>query len=127
MIILPSIARTSRSKSKPKTKSRTRVKRTTKVKRATGTKHTKITRTDHKGINEATYIYQCTQADCNYRIVRDEKAEQGEKRYDLKCPKCHHQEFRCLGPGDLTPEQPPHMPLVEVDFGAFKSIGLGAN
>ncbi len=78
-------------------------------------------------MNETTYLYECTQPDCNYRIVRDEKAEQGERRYDLKCPKCHHQEFRCMGQGDLNQEQPHHMPLVEVDFGAFKSIGLGAN
>src|SRR5881409_3566138 len=126
-MILPSRARTSSSKSKPKTKTRTSVKRTSKVRNATGTKHTKTTRTAPKSLNETTYLYECTQADCNYRIVRDEKGEHGERRYDLKCPKCHHQEFRCLGPGDLTPEQPLRVPMVEIDFGAFKTIGLGAN
>ena len=110
-----------------RTKSRTRVKRTSTIKRSIGAKHTKTKRTAHKSLNETTYVYECTQPDCNYRIVRDEKAEQGERRYDLKCPKCHHQEFRCMGPGDLNMEQSHHMPLVEVDFGAFKSIGLGAN
>ncbi len=75
---------------------------------------------------EATYVYECTRPGCGYRIVRDEKAEEDDLRFELKCPKCHHQEFRCLGAGDLPEEFTP-VPMVQIDFGAFKSIGLGAN
>ena len=48
-----------------------------------------------------TYVYECTRPGCGYKIWRDDKGEPGQLRNDLKCPKCHHVQFRCLGKGDL--------------------------
>ncbi len=128
LIVLPQ----TKKLSKPTSKSTRRTKTGTRARKAStgkGPARTGIPRRNtgtHKKLEETTYVYECTRADCNYKIVRDEKAERGERRYDLKCPKCHHQEFRCLGPGDL-PQEAHVAPLVELDFGAFKTIGLGAN
>src|ERR1700758_4375414 len=60
-----------------------------------------VSRTHHKENSDTTYIFQCTRPGCGYRIPREEKAELGSIRFDLKCPKCHHREFKCLGKGDL--------------------------
>ena len=46
-------------------------------------------------------MFECTRQGCGYQIVREEKADTGKLRFDLKCPKCHNREFKCLGPGDL--------------------------
>src|SRR2546428_2341529 len=77
--------------------------------------------------DEATFVYGCTRPGCGYRIVRDERAEYGQLRFDLKCPKCHHQEFRCLGKGDLPETFNIPIPTTRIDFEAFKTIGLGPN
>src|SRR5216683_2369049 len=60
-----------------------------------------ISRTGHQQSSDTTYIFECIRQGCGYRIPREEKAEQGSLRFDLKCPKCHNREFKCLGMGDL--------------------------
>src|SRR5690348_13512521 len=54
---------------------------------------TTISRMHRQPTSDATYIFECTRQGCGYRIPREEKAEQGSIRFDLKCPKCHNREF----------------------------------
>src|SRR5258707_134929 len=56
-----------------------------------------ISRAGQQQSSDTTYIFECTRPGCGYRIPREEKAEVGSLRFDLKCPKCHHREFKCLG------------------------------
>jgi hypothetical protein len=62
--------------------------------------------------------------------VREEKAEVGQTRFDLKCPKCHNSEFKCLGKGDL-PESSESLeltvPTSMIDFDNINPIDLGSN
>src|SRR5437899_1864754 len=90
---------------KPPTKSKNS---TGKVKTKRGIDHTKApsratrkttSRTPRQQNSDATYIFECTRLGCGYRIPREERAEQGSIRFDLKCPKCHNREFKCLGKG----------------------------
>jgi hypothetical protein len=53
--------------------------------------------------------------------------ETGQTRADLKCPKCHHEEFRCLGKGDLPETFTEPLVAVQPDFQAFDSVRLGSN
>jgi hypothetical protein len=74
-----------------------------------------------------TYVYECTRPGCGYKIWRDDKGEPGQLRSDLKCPKCHHVEFRCLGKGDLPESFQVPIPPNPVDFNAVKASEIGSN
>ena len=74
-----------------------------------------------------TYVYECTRPGCGYKIWRDDKGELGQLRNDLKCPKCHHVEFRCLGKGDLPESFQVPIPPNPVDFDAIKASEIGSN
>lgn len=76
---------------------------------------------------EATYIFECTRTGCGYRIPREEKAEQGSLRFDLKCPKCHNKEFKCLGKGDLPESLELPVPTTNIDFDNIRPVDLGSN
>jgi hypothetical protein len=77
--------------------------------------------------DDVTYLYECTRPGCGYKIVRDEKAEPGQLRSDLKCPKCHHVEFRCLGKGDLPESFQVPIPSNPVNFDAVRASEIGSN
>src|SRR2546422_8094543 len=77
--------------------------------------------------SDATYIFQCTRPGCGYRIPREERAEQGSIRFDLKCPKCHNKEFKCLGKGDLPETFELPVPTTNIDFDSIKPVDLGSN
>jgi hypothetical protein len=75
-----------------------------------------------------TYIFECCRQGCGYRIVREEKAEVGQTRFDLKCPKCHNSEFKCLGKGDLPAESLElPIPTPVIDFDNIDMVDLGSN
>src|SRR5438093_10736209 len=74
-----------------------------------------------------TYVYECTRPGCGYKIWRDDKGEPRQLRSDLKCPKCHHVEFRCLGKGDLPESFQVPIPPNPVDFNAVKASEIGSN
>ena len=74
-----------------------------------------------------TYVYECTRPGCGYKIWRDDKGEPGQLRTDLKCPKCHHVEFRCLGKGDLPESFQVPTPTNPVDFDAVKTSEIRSN
>ena len=74
-----------------------------------------------------TYVYECTRPGCGYKIWRDDKGEPGQLRSDLKCPKCHHVEFRCLGKGDLPESFQIPIPPNPVDFNSLKASEIGSN
>lgn len=80
----------------------------------------------HGGIGE-TYVFECTRQGCGYRIVREEKAEVGDVRFDLKCPKCHNSEFKCLGKGDLPESLELSLPTSTLDFNNISPVDLGSN
>ena|SRR5437867_11712227 len=77
--------------------------------------------------DDATYVYECTRLGCGYKIWRDDRGETGQLRTDLKCPKCHHLEFRCLGRGDLPESFQVPLPTNLVDFDAVKTSEIGSN
>jgi hypothetical protein len=74
-----------------------------------------------------TYVYECTRPGCGYKIWRDDKGEPGQLRSDLKCPKCHHIEFRCLGKGDLPESFQVPIPTNPVDLDAVRTTEIGSN
>lgn len=74
-----------------------------------------------------TYVFECTRPGCGYQIVREEKAEVGETRFDLKCPKCHNTEFKSLGKGDLHPAMELTFPTSTIDFSNINPVDLGSN
>ncbi len=76
------------------------------------------------GKGDVTYVWQCTRPGCGYKIWKDGKAETGQVRGDLKCPKCHHVEFRCLGKGDLPESFQVDIPTNALDFDAVKTSEL---
>jgi|SRR2546426_3507266 len=76
---------------------------------------------------DVTYVYECTRPGCGYKIWRDDKGELGQLRTDLKCPKCHHVEFRCLGKGDLPESFQVPIPTNPVDFDTVKTSEIGSN
>ena len=80
----------------------------------------------HKA-EETTFVYECTEPGCGYRIWRGEKDETGHLRFDLKCPKCHRKVFRCLGQGDVPESFQAPPPPVQLDFDAMKTAELGSN
>jgi hypothetical protein len=77
--------------------------------------------------DDVTYVYECTRPGCGYKIVRDEKGEPGQLRNDLKCPKCHHVEFRCLGKGDLPETFQVPIPTNPVNFDVVRASDIGSN
>ncbi|HEX9429826.1 MAG TPA: hypothetical protein VF944_05560 [Candidatus Bathyarchaeia archaeon] len=77
--------------------------------------------------DDLTYVYECTRPGCGYKIWRDDKGQPGQLRNDLKCPKCHHVEFRCLGKGDLPESFQVPIPTNPVDFDAVKTSEIGLN
>jgi Zn finger protein HypA/HybF involved in hydrogenase expression len=128
---------------KPKAKS-TAAKRATSSKKAQGkvkakspTSHPKaslkasskktISRTHHRENSDTTYVFECTRPGCGYRLPREEKAEQGSLRFDLKCPKCHNKEFKCLGKGDLPEGFELHVPSTNIDLDSIRPVDLGSN
>jgi hypothetical protein len=86
-----------------------------------------VSRTHHKEGSDATYIFECTRPGCGYRIPREEKAELGSIRFDLKCPKCHHREFKCLGKGDLPEGFELSALTTNIDFNNIRPVDLGSN
>src|SRR5712692_5548188 len=86
-----------------------------------------ISRTGHQQSSDTTYIFECTRPGCGYRIPREEKAEQGSLRFDLKCPKCHNREFKCLGKGDLPASFELPVPTTNIDFNNIRPVDLGSN
>src|SRR5438093_13326880 len=98
---------TSSKKTKgPRTKSSQKQLRKT-PRRSSTKRRVKITqsprprRPTNKLIDSETYVFECTRNGCGYHIWREEKAEPGQLRFDIKCPKCHNEEFRCMGKGDF--------------------------
>jgi hypothetical protein len=128
---------------KPKEKGQSAKRRTksTKPHAKTGTKrptkHTKaspkadgrntVLRSHRQQSGDTTYVFECTRLGCGYRIPREEKAEQGSLRFDLKCPKCHNREFKCLGKGDLPEDFELHVPTTNIDFENIRPVDLGSN
>jgi hypothetical protein len=108
-----------------------------KVRTKSSTNHTKaspkvstrktISRTHHQQRSDTTYIFECTRPGCGYRIPREEKAETGSLHSDLKCPKCHHREFKCLGKGDLPASFELPVPTTNIDFDSIRPVDLGSN
>ena len=86
-----------------------------------------VSRTGHQQSSDTTYIFECTRPGCGYRIPREEKAEQGSLRFDLKCPKCHNREFKCLGKGDLPASFELPVPTTNIDFDSIRPVDLGSN
>ena len=86
-----------------------------------------ISRTRHQQSSDTTYIFECTRPGCGYQIPREEKAELGSLRFDLKCPKCHHREFKCLGKGDLPASFELPVPTTNIDFDSIRPVDLGSN
>jgi hypothetical protein len=86
-----------------------------------------VSRTKHQQSSDTTYIFECTRPGCGYRIPREEKAELGSIRFDLKCPKCHHREFKCLGKGDLPESFELPLPATNIDFDDIRPVDLGSN
>ena len=83
-------------------------------------------RPTNKLIDSETYVFECTRKGCGYHIWREEKAEPGQLRFDIKCPKCHNEEFRCLGKGDFPQSfSLPASPL-ELDLGS-SPVGIEHN
>ncbi len=86
-----------------------------------------VSRTKRQQSSDTTYIFECTRPGCGYRIPREEKAELGSIRFDLKCPKCHHREFKCLGKGDLPNSFELPVPTTNIDFDNIRPVDLGSN
>jgi hypothetical protein len=81
----------------------------------------------HHPIIAQTYVFECSRLGCGYQIVREEKAEIGQIRFDLKCPKCHNSEFKCLGKGDLPETLEMALPAPIIDFDNINPVDLGSN
>jgi hypothetical protein len=86
-----------------------------------------VSRAHHTENSDTTYIFQCTRPGCGYRLPREEKAEPGSIRFDLKCPKCHHREFKCLGKGDLPQSFELSALTTNIDFNSIRPVDLGSN
>ncbi len=76
-------------------------------------------------LEETTFVYECARPGCGYRIWRSDKGELGTLRFDLKCPKCHNESFRCLGKGDLPQSFNEPLPVTTLDFNKLDRVGLG--
>jgi hypothetical protein len=83
-------------------------------------------RVSNKLTDSETYVFECTRKGCGYHIWREEKAEPGQLRFDIKCPKCHNEEFRCMGKGDFPQSFSLPVSPVELDLG-LGSVSLEHN
>ncbi|TMI38050.1 hypothetical protein E6H23_10785 [Candidatus Bathyarchaeota archaeon] len=83
-------------------------------------------RPTNKLIDSETYVFECTRKGCGYHIWREEKAEPGQLRFDIKCPKCHNEEFRCMGKGDFPQSFSLPVSPLELDLGSG-SVSLEHN
>ncbi len=128
----PSARRSTRSTTARRTHSGSTTRsKSSKNTRRTGTSRPRpltIANPDRLPSSTTTFAFECTRQGCGYRIYREEKAEPGQLRFDIKCPKCHNEEFRCLGKGDYpevfqsinaTPDQ--------LDFSHNSPVGVGSN
>src|SRR3989442_5484957 len=77
--------------------------------------------------DDVTYVYECTRPGCGYKIWRDDKGEPRQLRNDLKFPKYHHVEFRCLGKDDLPESFQVPVPTNPVNFDAVGASEIGSN
>src|SRR2546421_3920334 len=112
-----------KTKSKPATKSR----KTSRPHKASRTSSSHPKRKTAAKKEDVTYVYECTRLGCGYKIWRDDKGEPGQLRNDLKCPKCHHVEFRCLGKGNLPERLQVTIATKPLDFNAVKASEIGSN
>src|SRR5213594_2551381 len=100
--------------------------------RSSTKRHVRITqsprprRASNKLIDSETYVFECTRKGCGYHIWREEKAEPGQLRFDIKCPKCHNEEFRCLGKGDFPQSFSLPASPIELDL-ASGPVGIEQN
>ena len=133
MIYMAKAGKKSRASKRPvkskKAIGKVRTKRSTNHTKASPRVSTKktISRTGLQQSSDTTYIFECTRPGCGYRIPREEKAELGSLRSDLKCPKCHHREFKCLGKGDLPASFELPVPTTNIDFDNIRPVDLGSN
>src|SRR5207245_3015537 len=96
-----------------KTPGRSSTKRRVKI-----TQSPRPRRPTNKLIDSETYVFECTRKGCGYHIWREEKAEPGQLRFDIKCRKFQHEEFRCLEKRDFPQSfSLPASPL-ELDLGS---------
>ena len=124
--------RSTESRAGKKTRSKTTAHRRAKSSRAG---KTNVHRRAQRKATGITYVFECTRQGCGYQIVREEKADTGKLRFDLKCPKCHNREFKCLGPGDLpmpelgvtTTALEESRPAPELDFDNAGRLNLGSS
>jgi len=73
-------------------------------------------------------VFECTRQGCGYQIVREEKSDTGKIRFDIKCPKCHNREFKCLGPGDLqVPDLDMTILAPQIDFDNAGTVNIGSS
>src|SRR5216117_3030015 len=112
---------------KTKSKLATKSRKTSRPHKASRTSSSHSRRKTAAKKDDVTYVYECTRPGCGYKIWRDEKGESGQLRNDLKCPKCHHVEFRCLGKEDLPESFQVPTPTNPVDFDAVKTSEIGSN
>jgi hypothetical protein len=115
------------SKKKAKSKQATKLRKTSHPRKSSPKSGSHPKRKTAVKKDEVTYVYECTRPGCGYKIWRDEKGEPGQLRNDLKCPKCHHVEFRCLGKGDLPESFQVPIPTNPVDLDAIKASEIGSN
>lgn len=84
--------------------------------------------TTQKKTQDATFIYECVRPGCGYRIWREEKSETGHLRFNIKCPKCHFQVFKCLGrEEDVQNKVPTSQQAATLDFNTSNPVGLESN
>ena len=103
-------------------------RRTTIRRKKTSTGSRVLRKTKAREKTGETFLFECTRQGCGYRIVREEKVEQGRLRFDLKCPKCHNREFKCLGPGDLPAAETMTLSTTPVlDLDNVSPAELGSN
>lgn len=102
-------------------------KKTTHARKTSTTGHPTSHRPERLGTVGETYVFECARLGCGYKIVREEKAEVGETRFDLKCPKCHNTEFKCQGKGDLPQSIEMSLPIPPIDFDRINPVDLGSN
>ena len=94
--------------------------------RSTGTRipHSSSLNPEKLPSSSATFVFECTRQGCGYRTFREERADEGQLRFDIKCPKCHNEEFRCLGKGDYgETSESPNNSTFDFDFSQQSPLG----
>ncbi|HZY94440.1 MAG TPA: hypothetical protein VFE98_06200 [Candidatus Bathyarchaeia archaeon] len=82
--------------------------------------------THRKNTLGETYVFECTRPGCGYRIWHDEKHEPGQVRFDMKCPKCHNHQFKCLGKGEIPGTFELPVPMEVLDLNNISPTELGS-